>query len=86
MVEIDVSVEASGEAYVSLVVGPMPEVRHSVALDALDDAHEIPALDGIVLDFDFYGRVIGLRVTGAADSILPPSLLQAAAAGERGSG
>ena len=78
MAEIAVTVQASGEAYVALVVGDPPEVRDSVALDALEAADEIPALDGIVLDFDHYGRVVGLRITGAADSILAPSLLEAA--------
>ena len=70
MAEIAVTVTASGEAYVALVVGPPPEVRDSVALDALEAADAIPALDGIVLDFDHYGRLVGLRVTGAADSTL----------------
>lgn len=78
MAEIEVTLEDSGAAYVSLVVGEAPEVRHSVALDALEEAGEVPALDGIVLDFDHYGRVVGLRVTGAVDSILAPSLLEAA--------
>ena len=78
MAEIAVTVQASGEAYVTLVVGDPPEVRDSVALDALEAADEIPALDGIVLDFDHYGRVVGLRITGAADSILAPSLLEGA--------
>ena len=36
MAEIDVKVLASGEAYVALVVGAPPEVRDSVALDALE--------------------------------------------------
>jgi hypothetical protein len=76
--EIAIRLEASGEAYVALVVGSPPEVRDSVALDALEAADAIPALDNLVLDFDHYGRVVGLRVTGAADSILAPSLLQAA--------
>ena len=83
MAEITVTVQPSGEAYVSLVVGAPPEVRDSVALDELEAADEIPALDGIVLDFDHYGRVVGLRVTGAADSVLAPSLLDAS---ERGDG
>jgi hypothetical protein len=78
MAEIAVTVTASGEAYVALVVGAAPEVRHSVALDALEAAETIGALDGLVLDFDYYGRVVGLRVTGAVDSILAPSLLDAA--------
>ena len=78
MAEIAVTVQASGEAYVALVVGAAPEVRESVALDALGAADAIPALDGLVLDFDHYGRVVGLRITGAVDSILAPSLLEVA--------
>jgi hypothetical protein len=80
MAEISVTVTAPGEAYVTLVVGPAPEVRASVALDELEAAGAIPALDGLVLDFDLYGRLVGLRITGAADSILAPSLLEAAEA------
>jgi len=78
MPEIAVTLGASGAAYVALVVGAPPEVRDSVALDTLEAAHEIPALDGLVLDFDHYGRVVGLRVTDSVDSILAPSLLEAA--------
>jgi len=81
MAEIAVTVKASGEAYVTLVVGAAPEVRDSVALDALEEADTVPALNGLVLDFDHYGRVVGLRVTGAVDSILAPSLLEAAQRG-----
>jgi hypothetical protein len=76
--EITVTLKASGEAYVALVVGAPPEVRDSIGLDALEAADAIPALDGIVLDFDHYGRVVGLRVTGSADSVLAPSLLETA--------
>jgi HEAT repeat protein len=76
--EIAVTVEDSGEAYVALVVGRAPEVRYSVALDALEEADAIPALEGLVLDFDHYRRLVGLRVTGSADSILAPSLLESA--------
>jgi uncharacterized protein YuzE len=82
MAEIAVTVNPSGEAYVALVVGPAPEVRDSVALDALEAADEVPALDRLVVDFDHYGRVVGLRITGAADSVLAPSLLEAAERGE----
>ena len=78
MADVEVTVHASGEAYVSLVVGSPPEVRDSVALDELDAADRIPALDGLVLDFDHYGRLVGLRVTGSADSTLSPSLIDAA--------
>ena len=79
MANIAVTVGSSGEAYVALVVGDPPEVRDSVALDELEEASRIPALEGLVLDFDFYGRLVGLRVTSAADSTLAPSLLDAAA-------
>jgi hypothetical protein len=75
--EIAVAVEPTGEAYVALVVGTPPEVRDSVALDALEEADAIPALEGLVLDFDHYGRLVGIRVTGAAHSVLSPSLLEA---------
>jgi hypothetical protein len=77
MAEIAVTVEASGAAYVALVVGASPEVRNSVELGELEVADTIPSLHGLVLDFDHYGRVVGLRVTDAADSILAPSLLEA---------
>jgi hypothetical protein len=78
MAEIAVTVKASGEAYVALVIGAAPEVRNSVALGGLEAADTIPSLDSLVLDFDRYGRVVGLRVTDAADSILAASLLEAA--------
>ena len=81
MAEIAVTVQASGEAYVALVVGDPPEVRDSVALDELEAADAIPALDGLALDFDHYGRLVGLRVTGAVESILAPSLLEGAVSG-----
>ena len=73
LADIAVTVQGSGEAYVALVVGAAPEVRDSVALDALEAADAIPALDGLVLDFDHYGRVVGLGITGAVDSILSAS-------------
>jgi hypothetical protein len=78
MVQIAVTTEASGAAYVALVVGPAPEVRDSVELGTLEAVDAIPALDGLVLDFDHYGRLVGLRVTAAAHTILAPSLLEAA--------
>jgi hypothetical protein len=74
--EITVTVEDSGAAYVALGAG---EVRESVSLDALEQADSIPALERLELDFDFYGRLIGLRVTGSADSVLPPSVLDSGA-------
>lgn len=53
-----------------------------MALDALEEADTIPALESLALDFDHYGRVVGLRVTAAADSVLAPSLLEAAEPGD----
>jgi hypothetical protein len=82
MAEIAVTVTPSGEAYVALVVGDAPEVRHSVELDVLEAADTIGALDRLVLDFDYYGRLVGLRVTGGVDSILAPSLVEAAERGQ----
>jgi uncharacterized protein YuzE len=82
MAQITVTTTRSGGAYVALVVGAAPEVRDSVALDALEAADTIPALDALVLDFDHYGRVVGLRITGAVESVLAPSLLEAAESGE----
>ncbi|MGZ4193713.1 MAG: hypothetical protein ACXVRW_14770, partial [Solirubrobacteraceae bacterium] len=81
MANIEVRVTSSDQAYVALVVGRGPEVRDSVALGALDEADSIPALDALVLDFDHYGRMVGLRITRAAHSILAPSLLEAAQRG-----
>ena len=78
MANLGVTVNAAGEAYVSLVVGAAPEVRDTVALDGLEDADGIPALESLELDFDHYGRLVGIRVTGSAESALSPSLLDAA--------
>jgi hypothetical protein len=78
MADITVTLNPDGGAYVALVVGAPPAVRDSVALDLHEAADTIPALDGLVLDFDHYGRLVGLRVDGAAESVLAPSLLDAA--------
>ena len=78
MAEVGVTLGGDGSAYVSLAPSSGAEVRDSVALDELDEAQRVPALDEIVLDFDFYGRLAGIRVTGAADSILPSALLDQA--------
>jgi len=82
MPDITVTSNEAGEAYVALVTGRPPQVRHSVALDVLEEADTIPALESLVLDFDHYGRVVGLRVTAAADSVLAPSLLEGARPGD----
>jgi hypothetical protein len=80
--QVQVTVDDDGGAYVRL--GPGGEVRHSVALDALEEADAIPALAALVLDFDFYGRLVGITVTDAAASVLPPAVLDAATGGAGG--
>jgi ABC-type phosphate transport system substrate-binding protein len=81
MVEVNVTLEESGRAYIDLAAGSGGEIRNSVALDELEDAERIPALAALVLHFDFYGRLAGIEVTDAAASALPPALLDAASAG-----
>ncbi len=81
MAEILVTLSDDGEAYVGLAGTEPPEVRESVALDGLEEAEGLPALDSLVLDFDFYGRLVGIRVTSGASSALPPALLDAAESG-----
>jgi hypothetical protein len=75
MPELAVTTDTPGAAHISLVVGEAPEVRDIVALIDLGPAEGVPALDSIVLEFDHYGRVVGLRVTDSVDSVLSPSLL-----------
>jgi hypothetical protein len=75
MAEIRVTLDESGRAYVALAE---VEVRDSVALDQLEDADRLAALESLVLHFDFYGRLAGIEVTSSADSALPPSLLEQA--------
>jgi hypothetical protein len=78
MAEILVTLNDAGEAYVGLAGTEPPEVRESVGLDTLEEADRLAALDSLVLDFDFYGRLVGIRVTSAASSVLSPALLDAA--------
>ncbi|MEA2381719.1 MAG: hypothetical protein QOH72_1690 [Solirubrobacteraceae bacterium] len=78
MAEVLVTLNDDGEAYVGLAGTESPEVRESVALDTLDEAEGLAALDSLVLDFDHYGRLVGIRVTSAASSVLPPALLDTA--------
>jgi hypothetical protein len=78
MAEIHITLTGDGEAYVGLAGPDPPAVRESVALDQLEEADRLAALDSMVLDFDFYGRLIGIRVTSAASSALAPALIDAA--------
>jgi uncharacterized protein YuzE len=63
----------SGGAFIRLAEG---EIRDSVALDELEAADRLAALESLVLHFDFYGRLLGIEVTSAAESALPPAVLE----------
>ncbi len=76
MAEISVTVKEAGHAHLNLTGMPMVEVRHSVELSGLEERETVPALESIVLQFDHYGRLAGIEVTDAADSVLPPALLR----------
>jgi hypothetical protein len=78
VVEIRTTVDATGRACIDLASRSGGEIRDYVALDELEAADRIPALESIVLHFDFYGRLAQIEVTGSADSVLPPELLDAA--------
>ena len=73
MAEIKITLDKKGGAYVALSDG---EIRESVSLDELEQADGIPALESLVLDFDFYGRLAGIRVVSSAESALPPALIE----------
>jgi len=75
MAEVKITLSSSGSAYLSL---GSAEVRDSVALDSIDKADSVPALAAIVLDFDHYGRLVGINVLHSADSALPRTLLDQA--------
>jgi hypothetical protein len=76
MAEIEVRAVPGG-AYLSFGDA---EVRDSVELSAHEEADRIPALDSLVLHFDFYGRLTALEVIGSVESVLPPALADAVAA------
>jgi uncharacterized protein YuzE len=78
MAEIKITLDDAGRAYVSLSPSSTAGVRVSVALDGLEQADAIPALGVITLDFDHYRRLVGIEIQSAADSVLPPALLDEA--------
>lgn len=80
MAEISVTVNEAGHAHLNLTGSSMVEIRHSVELGGLELTETVPALESIVLQFDHYGRLAGIEVTDAADSVLPPGLLDGARA------
>ncbi len=73
MAEIPITTSPDQSAYIRLGDG---EVRDSVALGEHDEADRIPALDSLVLHFDFYGRLTAIEVTGSVGSVLPPRLIE----------
>lgn len=75
MAEIQITSSPGGRAYLTLGDA---EVRDSVELSEHEEADRIPALDSLVLHFDFYGRLTAVEVTGAVTSVLPPALVDAA--------
>jgi uncharacterized protein YuzE len=83
MAEVGVTVDEVGHAHVNLTGSSMVEIRHSVELGGLELTETVPALESIVLQFDHYGRLAGIEVTDAADSVLPPALLDDARARRR---
>ena len=78
MIEIAARVDAGGRAVLDLAGEGGGEIRDSVALDELESAERVPALESLVLHFDFYGRLARIEVTDSADSVLPPAVLDAA--------
>ena len=73
MADIPITFQDDGRALIRLSDA---ELRDAVALDEHDEADRIPALDALVLHFDFYGRLAAIEVTGTVDSVLPPALLE----------
>jgi hypothetical protein len=71
MADIGLTVNEDGSALLDLSGGG--EIRESIALDEVADGP--PALESLVLHFDFYGRLARIEVTDSAASVLPPSLL-----------
>ncbi len=76
MAEVSVQLREDGGAWVDLAGPGGGELRDAVELADHEEAARVAALDGLVLHFDFYGRLAAIEVTGAADSVLPPALLE----------
>ena len=69
-----ITVEESGRAWIDLVDDP-GEIREMVELSELEAAERVPALDALVLHFDYYGRLARVEVTDSVGSVLPPKLI-----------
>ena len=74
MAEFGLTVNEAGRALLDFSGGG--EIRESVSLEGVADGP--PALESIVLHFDFYGRLARIEVTDSATSVLPPGLLDQA--------
>ena len=74
MANIALTVNEDGSALLDFSGGG--EIRESVSLEDVPDGP--PALESIVLHFDFYGRLARIEVTDSAASVLPPGLLDQA--------
>ena len=73
MANIELTVNEDGSALLDLSGGG--ELRESITLEGLEGP---PALESLVLHFDFYGRLARIEVTDSAASVLPPGLLDQA--------
>ena len=74
MANIALTVNEDGSALLDFSGGG--EIRESISLEDVPDGP--PALESIVLHFDFYGRLARIEVTDSAASVLPPGLLDQA--------
>ena len=74
MANIALTVNEDGSALLDLSGGG--EIRESISLEDVPDGP--PALESLVLHFDFYGRLARIEVTDSAASVLPPGLLDQA--------
>ena len=74
MANIALTVNEDGSALLDFSGGG--EIRESISLEDVPDGP--PALESLVLHFDFYGRLIAVEVTSSASSALPPGLLDQA--------
>jgi hypothetical protein len=72
-----ITMEESGRAWIDLVADP-GEIREMVELSELEAADRVPALDALVLHFDYYGRLARIEVTDSVGSVLPPKLIDEA--------
>ena len=78
MAEISVTLDDGGRAHIALAPGRRGGPRPGSRWTSSRRREAVPALDALVLEFDFYGRLVGIEVTNAAASVLPPALLDSA--------